>query len=346
MRIDLTLAMTAAIVALQGAVTSKEIVSPALPPNAVKAIHVRRCETNPLIDSKTSGSLGDNINGPSVIRVPKWIKDPLGKYYMYFANHGGKYIRLAYADTLQGPWKIYEPGTLHLDQAKAFTGHIASPDVHVDEDKKEIRMYFHGHARDRKRQYSGVALSKDGLTFHASDEILGKFYFRVFRWKGYYYAIAKDWKSGWGELYRSKDGLTPFESRGNFVRMMRHCAILVSNNRLLIFYSRKGDAPERIVVATVALTGDWMSWKESDSIDVIHPEKEYEGVVFPNEPSQYGSATKVRQLRDPCIFEEDGKIYLFYTVAGEMGIAMSELDISMKSDAEPEPERDGLKPGR
>lgn len=300
------------------------------PANAVESIKARRCDKNPLIDFGSSESLGRNINGPSVIRVPSWIKNPLGKYYMYFAHHKGKYIRLAYADDLKGPWKIHEPGTLHLEEAKAFKEHVASPDVHVDEKRKEIRMYFHGPAKDRKGQWTGVALSKDGLEFDASDEILGKFYFRVFYWKGYYYAIAKNWNSGWGELYRSKDGLSPFESRGKFVYKLRHCAVTFRDNELLVFYSCKGYAPERIVMATVTLTDDWNDWELSKNIEVMRPEKEYEGIAYPNKTSDFGPAIKVQQLRDPCIFEENGKTYLFYTVAGEMGIAMAELDIKIK----------------
>ncbi|NET62179.1 MAG: hypothetical protein F6K47_40550, partial [Symploca sp. SIO2E6] len=34
---------------------------------------------------------GSNINGPSLIRVPEWIENPLGRYYLYFAHHQGKY---------------------------------------------------------------------------------------------------------------------------------------------------------------------------------------------------------------------------------------------------------------
>ena len=30
-------------------------------------------------------------------------------------------------------------------------------------------------------------------------------------------------------------------------------------------------------------------------------------------------------LRDPAIFEEDGRVYLLYAVAGESGIAIAEL---------------------
>ena len=309
-----------------------ETVATALPPCAIESIAVRRCETNPLIDFQSSPTLGHNINGPSVIRVPSWIKDPLGKYYMYFAHHGAKYIRLAYADSLQGPWRIYEPGTIQLEQATAFHGHIASPDVHVDQQKQEIRMYFHGPARGGQK--TGVATSRNGIDFVPSNVILGQFYFRVFQWNGWYHAIAKNGNSGWGTLYRSKDGITPFESRGDFIQMIRHAAVMIEGDQLLVFYSRAQDAPERIVVATVMLTDDWNDWQASEPIDVIRPEKNYEGIGYPNKPSRYGSATNVRQLRDPCIFQEDGKTYLFYSAAGEMGIAMAELDIKMKSDGE------------
>lgn len=304
-----------------------------LPPNAVKAISVYRSSSNPLITFESSKSLGENINGPSVIRVPSWVNAPLGKYYMYFSHHSGKYIRMAYANSMDGPWKIYEPGSLRLAQAKAFGDHLASPDMHVENESQEIRMYFHCPAKDRRGQWTGVAISKDGLKFKASEEILGKYYFRVFKWKDYYYAIAKGWISGWGELLRSKDGVMEFERRSNFIHRLRHAAVLLRGNQLLIFYSRKGDAPERILVSTVRLSDDWNEWVESEPIEVIRPEKDYEGIQYPVKPSNYGYAIRVCQLRDPCIFEENGKIYLFYTIAGEMGIAMAELKITMHESA-------------
>ena len=33
----------------------------------------------------------------------------------------------------------------------------------------------------------------------------------------------------------------------------------------------------------------------------------------------------VNQLRDPAIFEEGGRIFLLYAIAGEQGIAIGEL---------------------
>ena len=107
-------------------------------------VRVERFAENPILVGSSSETLGNKLNGPSLIRVPEWVKNPLGKYYLYFAHHKGNFIRLAYADDLQGPWRIYEPGTIHLEEAKSLEDHIASPDVHIDKENQIIRMYFHG----------------------------------------------------------------------------------------------------------------------------------------------------------------------------------------------------------
>jgi hypothetical protein len=289
--------------------------------NIVEEISVTRFKSNPLITSKSSSSLGDNINGPSIIRVPEWVNNPLGKYYMYFAHHSGTYIRLAYADDIEGPWLIYEPGTLKLDDALAFKGHIASPDVHVDDQSKQIRMYFHGPTKEMVGQWTGIAFSDNGIDFIASTEILGKFYFRVWQWKDKWYALAKNNNEGWGELYQSDDGLTAFKSRGNFLKDARHAAVMIKGDYLLIFYSRVGDVPERILMCSVNMQLFWEEWVPSNAILVIEPEMDYEGSEYPLVHSGHGCAMNVRQLRDPCVFHEDGRLFLFYTVAGEAGIA-------------------------
>ena len=89
-----------------------------------------------------SENLGNNINGPSLIKVPDWIENPLGKYYLYFAHHEGNHIRMAYSDTIDGDWKVYDKGTLKLEESEC-RDHIASPDVHVDNENKRIVMYYH-----------------------------------------------------------------------------------------------------------------------------------------------------------------------------------------------------------
>jgi len=298
-------------------------------------IEINRFDQNPIIRPEMlPGSDGNNINGPSLIRVPSWVSNRLGKYYLYFAHHGGKYIRLAYANTLDGPWTIHEPGTLKLSESSGCVGHIASPDAHVDEERQEIRLYFHGPSRDGSGQKSFVARSKDGLQFKASSESLGIFYFRVFRWQGYWYAMAKG-----GKLYRSQDGFTAFEEGPNPLRISfaedleyntpgpRHVALHRIKEDLYVYYSNIGDKPERILRRRISLTSDWHDWKASAAEEVIQPETTPEGADLPLKPSLAG-AVKGREhaLRDPAIFEEnDGKEYLLYSVAGESGIAIAEL---------------------
>ena len=92
-----------------------------------------RFPQNPILTSASSPTIGDSINGPSLIRVPAWVDRPLGRYYLYFSHHAGKFIRLAYADQLSGPWTVHEPGTLRLEEAPRCFDHVASPDMHVDD---------------------------------------------------------------------------------------------------------------------------------------------------------------------------------------------------------------------
>ena len=281
---------------------------------------LRRFDTNPIIVPDMDGEMGSNINGPSLVKVPSWVENPLGKYYLYFAHHQGQYIRLAYADDLAGPWKIHSPGVMRLDCTE-YRGHVASPDVHVDEEQQRVRMYFHGCEEHRQR--TSVAVSPDGLAFDPLPGVLGNSYFRVFWWGGYYHALVMP-----GQLMRSRDGLAEFEPGPVFfTEDMRHSALLLRGNELNVFYSNAYDCPERILLSKICLDGDWTTWKPTDPVTVLEPETDYEGADLPLKPSQRGASHKpVRQLRDPCIYEEDGRVYLLYSVAGERGIAIAEIE--------------------
>jgi hypothetical protein len=132
------------------------------PPTTVSlSVTAVRFQENPILTPQSSRSLGTNLNGPSLIRAPDWLERPLGRYYLYFAHHRGTFIRLAYADRLTGPWNGYESGTLKLSEAPSCSDHVASPDVHVDDARKEIRMYFHSPGSGPQRTF--LAVSKDGL---------------------------------------------------------------------------------------------------------------------------------------------------------------------------------------
>lgn len=314
-------------------------------------IRVERLEVNPILTPASSTTLGDNINGPSVIRVPDWVAEPLGRYYLYFAHHKGKFIRLAYADDMAGPWTVHEPGTLTLEQSLFPSGtlglddipaenrkailewrgkgldllytHIASPDVVVDETRQEIRMYYHGMMATGA-QATRVAVSKNGLDFVPLPDIISRPYLRVFQWQGLTLGMAMP-----GVFYRSADGLTGFEQGPTlFNPDMRHAALLLRDKTLYVFWTQVGDAPERILLSTIDLRPDWREWQASAPIEVLRPETDWEGASLPLEPSRRGAIEEpANQLRDPAVFEDDSGLYLLYSIAGEAGIAIARMTL-------------------
>ncbi|MBT3274654.1 MAG: hypothetical protein HN368_15965 [Spirochaetales bacterium] len=290
-----------------------------------------RFHENPIIFSGLSPEIGENINGPSLIQVPAWVRNPLAKYYLYFAHHQGQFIRMAFADDLHGPWKCREGGVLGLGDTM-FEHHIASPDVHLDEESRQIVMYFHGvmprGSTDFAGQRTAVAVSEDGLVFRQfGSASIGPFYFRVFRYKGAVYAVAKTTlQDGGGELLSSRDGFSPFTKIKDIIPFMRHAAVILNDDRFVIFYSRCEDRPERILCSEIMLNGDPANWMVSEPIDVLSPHEIYEGGELPLEKSQFGAVHEaVRQLRDPAVYRENGRIYLVYSCAGEQGIAACEI---------------------
>lgn len=305
---------------------------------------VRRITTHPIITQQMHASLGNNIDGPSLIRVPDWVPNALGRYYLYFAHHNGTHIRLAYADCVEGPWKIHVPGVLPLEQSTC-TEHIASPDVHVDEERREILMYFHGVAFPRGQtdgheqqfgaasrwvgnQRTKLAVSADGLYFEANPAPLAASYLRAFRWDGWTYGLAMP-----GVFYRSRNGRDGFELGPIlFDASFRHCAVRVDGHTLHVFFTRAGDCPESILHATVDLRGDWRTWRASEAQAVLAPECDWEGGALPLQPSARGPVFEpVRALRDPALFLDDGRLYLLYAAAGEQAIGIASIEDGMRS---------------
>lgn len=289
-------------------------------------VNVERFMNVPLITPDMDASLEGNINGPSLIQAPDWLERPLGRYYLYFAHHSGKFIRLAYADRLEGPWRIFSQGTLQTEQSHC-RGHIASPDVHVDDANRRIVMFYHGHPRaaGEKGQRTFAAVSEDGIHFAASEKRYGRAYWRCFPWNGYYYAVTMS-----GTVYRGSELLGDYEAGPDLFRdsgfRQRHMAVKISGETLYLFYSIKEDTPEHIVVSKLDLRSDWKEWLVTSYDTVLQPELEYEGAELPLEPSRSGAVhTPVRQLRDPGIYEEGGRTYLLYSIAGESGLAMVKL---------------------
>ena len=279
-------------------------------------MQLQRLECNPIITPETHPSIGTNINGPSLIQAPDWLDRPLARYYLYFAHHTGEHIRLAVADDLCGPWEVYEPGVLHLDDT-ACKHHIASPDLHIDDGR--LRMYFHGPAEGGQKTF--VATSSDGINFEARSEVLGASYFRVFEWDGAYYALARD-----GCSYRAENPFGPFEHGPEIFERLRHCAVRIVESTLEVFYSNIGDRPERIVLSEISLRDDWRDWQPTPPVTLLAPEHPWEGADLPRQNSRSGWAPEpVHELRDPAIYQEDGHTWLVYSIAGEAGLAIAEV---------------------
>lgn len=277
-----------------------------------------------------SCSVNSKINEPSLIRVPDWLPKPLGRYYLYFTHHQGRYIRLAYADQLTGPWKHHEPGTLKLEQTACLQqnqsplrAYIASPNVHVDHQKRQLRMYFQGHLPTGELQ-SFVALSEDGLNFRALPEPLGNPYFRVFEWQNSFYALSLP-----GQFYRSDDGLSgfkagpcPFESR------IRPAAVRIEGKKLQVIYSCIEDQPGSMLGASIDLSQDFEDWKPSPAVGLKLPQPSLKATEQPSEETgQDAVARSIDLTFDPAFFSEAGRVYIIYTATGKSGLGIRELKV-------------------
>lgn len=173
---------------------------------------------------------GLNINGPSLVQVPPWVSrrvHPEARYYLYFAHHLGRYLRMAWAPALEGPWTLHNCGSfrdprwtgrgvfdldgLRNEDLNMQDGlrigsdharrplHVASPDVHLDPEARRWVMYAHmpvlGAEMD---QMSFAFTSEDGLWFEPMRTTgpgahwvgLGPAYMRIFEFEGRRYAVS------------------------------------------------------------------------------------------------------------------------------------------------------------
>ncbi len=308
----------------------------------------------PIIQPHMDARMGDNINNPSIIRVPDWVENPLGRYYLYFSDHKGQYIRMAYADDVLGPWKMYVPGVMDvaasmfepvdppeppISERPAWAvsleggyiyAHIASPDVHADDENRQFRMYYHGLLANGDQQ-TRISYSPDGLVFTPRAPLLGPPYFRAFSYGNWIYVIS--WS---GVFLRSRSWDGPFETgptlpdvnrAGNSDRLIRHAEVHVRGGILHIFFTCIGDCPERIFHSSIVLSPDWKIWHARTPTLVLEPELKWEGVDLAVMQSKIGAShNRLHALLDPCVFADGGKTYLLYCGAAESGgIGVAEL---------------------
>ncbi len=332
---------------------------------------------------------GVNLSGPSAIRLPDWLPrwrraDRSARYYLYFADHDGAYLRLAWAAKLAGPWTLHGVGSevppgargvLDLGDARGLDAgdglgavdHIASPHVEIDHARRRFLLYFHA-PKSLQGVFTGVqhsflAISPDGLVFDSPElrsrgeglrpVILADAYLRPFRYLGGLLGIGNR-----GSLYQALDPALPWERFGrpaereawvllagrernplmNDLRdagllragiEVRHPAARRIGDRLDIYYTRIGDAPERILYSGIDLAqGSPETWDASyPPVELLRPEEPWEGANDPQRRSRIGRAPEgVRELRDPSPFQDaDGRWYLFYSGRGEDAIGLARL---------------------
>ncbi len=301
------------------------------------------------------GEEGSNINGASILRLPEWLPnekraDPSAKYYLYFSHHRGRYIRLAWAASLEGPWTLYGSGKdiavgergvldmgadrkIRLSKELQILDHIASPDVHVDEEKKLFRMYVHGVGNLKTpeplpdwvkntglKQRNYVAESADGLDFNDGllPVCLGHFYFKVFEAHGRKHAFTNR-----AVMHRAPEGQDPLlppegtdllqdywawepgysERLYNWLRAStgveepRHVGIQQREDGLRVFLTQVYGEPERILAVDLDFNGssDWKKWslRQQHPIEVYRPSQKWEGIEVPVTPSRNGPAKQL-----------------------------------------------------
>jgi hypothetical protein len=304
---------------------------------------------------------GESINGPSLIRVPDWVPNRLGRYYLYFGHHNGKYIRFAHADDLAGPWTPKAGGLLPVDEQQALRGHIASPEAVVDEATKQIYLFTHGTPRvGDGPQVTTVAVSSDGVNFRDLGNVVGPAYLRIFLHEGGWYGLT-----GSGVLRKAERLGGPFEpvasvigqeivdaldpwlrgepeavpadkrpQKGEERYAIRHVGTDLHDGRLFVYFSCVSHRPERIIATVVDLKGPPETWRARGAIEVLQPERDWEGADLPLAYSKGGSVIKyryahnrVRELRDPAVYREGNDAWLLYSVAGEYGIGIAKLEV-------------------
>jgi len=342
-------------------------------------------DSQPIIDQAMFSALGvadegKNINGPSLIRIPDWIPateraHPSAVYYLYFAHHDGDYIRMAWATDVEGPWTLYQTGVqvplgdrgvldnggMDLDFGMGITieeNHLASPDVHIDDENQQIIMYFHTgsstlfNGNPSGSQNTWASTSDFGLDFLAGIRPvrLGPSYFRVFSHGGELYSVDNS-----GFPRRALDPNNPWEPTSDYYDdatipslweqhpdrvlqdpipvprgdlRVRHSAVRVVGDELQLFYTQRGDSPERVLLSTIDLSVPFEDWTMSyPGEEILQAEPGWEGGQFAPEPSETSSAPEdVNQLRDPGIFEDsDGSVYLIYAGRGENALGLALL---------------------
>lgn len=273
-----------------------------------------------------------NVTGATLVRLDNKSYTKY-KYLLYFSSHNGTYIRLAMSDSVTGPYRVtrHKIARMYFRRSIFRKNHVASPEIYRIANKSYL--ITHSPIRGSVAQYSFVGRLFFGRFVLRSRKTSLPSYLRLFEYCGDLYAIARK-----GEFFRLRPDLgiegkidvdlsmAVLPSRDDQTTVIRHPFVTTINNELICFYTRIGDAPERVLAAKITGLTDGMP-RFGPALEILKPEETYEGADLTVTPSSKGrSRQPVNELRDPYIFQEGNKIYLFYSVRGEQGIALALID--------------------
>lgn len=277
----------------------------------------------------------ENINGPTVIKQNlKFLGYPVSFYILYFADHHGDYIKLAVSKTPTGPFLRIRFWGLHLvwSPLQDRKNHSASPEVF--EIGKRRYLLTHSPSRNLGKQVTYVSRLYLGLICLRTKTTILPSYTRLFFRNGKTYAVTiggeifsvnpTDWSCSRIPLEKSM-ALT-YESPDCPI-MIRHCHVVEHLGEFIMFFSRTGDAPERIL-ASILNFDSAESAVLGRPLTVLRPKENFEGANLPITPSKKGKAkTREHALRDPYVLLGEQETYLYYSVAGEKGVAVSVIEL-------------------
>jgi hypothetical protein len=266
----------------------------------------------------------DDVIFPSVVATAGRFKNPLGRYYLYYAPHnapGG--ICLAYADKLEGPWTEYAANPVISREWKPHykVSHVSGPHALWSDEERQLLLYFHGENPDTR-----LATSADGIHFTYDSVVVSTrlfprlseaSYARVFRQKlpgrnNTYVMLLMGNNAGTRRIYLawSKDGRTwtpqaqPFMDPPPGTDQVAGAWLLPWRGRQYVLAHANLSAGGK---GGINNTGFHLYLSEVDPT-----------FTRTTPLGKFMDASEFAQdnagLMSPCVFEENGTLYLFFNV--------------------------------
>ena len=269
----------------------------------------------------------DDFTFISVFPAHKYLDKPLGKYYMYYAAHDPpSEVALAYADKLEGPWTEYDANPIIRKEWEPHykVSHVSSPEaIWIDKEKK-VFVYYHG-----ENDVTRYAVSTDGIRFGYGGEAVNLRPFGII--ESSYSRVSEFSMPGKDSHYIM---ITMGNDRETFKTNpvgIRMCYLSTSVD------GRTWESDPKPLLTpppgTDQITpGCYFRWKNRNFIiatanliggtrDPISNFYLYELDEKLQNPKLQGVlldrgivAPEHRRLSSPAILEEDGKLYMFFTV--------------------------------